>query len=187
MSTTTFRPPAVPHHAHGALHRTGLALRGVLALALGGYALWRPGIATAIFFAFAVFAVIDGAIRLVVALRGVQRDPAWWLHAAEGLVGIGIGIVMLRFAHGLIALTWSVAGWSFLIGVLSIAFAAIAWRRIPHPFFWVLGGLVAIVFAALVLWGTFGGVLAVGYVLGLFGVVYGVVSLVIAMRRSPEA
>lgn len=185
--TTTTQPPAVPDR-HDALQRTGVAVRGVLAIALGVLALSHPGIATLLIVAFAVFVIADGALRIVFTLRAVGRDPAWSLHILEGIVGIVIGVVALRIVHGLISLTWTIAEWAAIIGILSLAFAALAWRRLHNAWLWALGGLVALVFAGVLIVATFGGVQATGYALGIFGLLYGLVSLIIAVRGGhPKA
>jgi uncharacterized membrane protein HdeD (DUF308 family) len=184
--TTTTHPPAVPHR-HDALERTGIGVRGILAIALGVLALSHPGIATLLIVAFAVFVIVDGALRIVFAARAVGRDPAWSLHILEGIVGIIIGVVALRIVHGLISLTWTIAEWAAIIGILSLAFAAAAWRRLHAAWMWALAGIVALVFAVVLIWATFGGLQATGYALGVFGVVYGLVSLMIAARGRPKA
>jgi uncharacterized membrane protein HdeD (DUF308 family) len=168
--------------ANDGLHRAGIALRGVVALALGAYALYKPGITTGLIFAFAVFAVIDGLVRIVVALRSTGGDRAWLLHALEGVVGIALGIAVFRVAHSLIALTWTVAEWAFAIGAITIVFAAVTWGRLKDAWIWLLGGILAIALGVALLWVTFGGLLAPGIALGIFALIYGVLSLVIAAR-----
>jgi uncharacterized membrane protein HdeD (DUF308 family) len=182
VNAMTTHPPAVPHR-HDALERTGVALRGILAIALGILALSHPAVATFLLVAFSVFAIIDGAIRIVLALRGVSRDPAWWLHVLEGIVGIVAGVVALRIVHSLVTLTWTIAEWAALIGIFSLVFTAVAWRRLHAAWLWALGGIVLLVFAGVLIWATFGGLQTTGYAIGFFGIVYGVVSLFIAIRR----
>ncbi len=181
------RPPAVHDRSalappHDALHRTGIAVRGIFALVLGVLALWKPGITTTLVVAFAIFAFADGAIRIVLALRGVRSDPLWSVHFLAGVAGIVVGVVVLRIVRGLIALTWSLAEWTAVVGFLSLVFAAIAWKRLHDAWLWALGGVLLIAFAIILLVATVGGVKATGYAVGIFGLLYGIVSLVIAAR-----
>ena len=171
--------------ANDGLHRAGIAVRGAAALVLGAFALFRPAIATGLGFAFAAFAVVDGIVRIVVALRSAGDDRAWLLHALEGLIGIGLGFAVFRFAHSLIALTWTVAEWAFAIGVLTIVFSLATWRRLHDAWLWLAGGVLAIALGIALLWVTFGGLLAPGIALGAFALIYGVLSLAIA-ARSPR-
>jgi uncharacterized membrane protein HdeD (DUF308 family) len=178
---TVAQPPAITA-AQDRPHRAAVALRGVAAIVLGALALWHPGYTTALIVAFAVFAIVDGVIRLVSALRTTRRDRGWWLHGLEGVAGIAIGIVTLRGVHSLITLTWTIAEWSGIVGILSVIFSIAAWRRLPDAWLLLLGGLVLIALAVLLLWETRAGLFSPGLTLGAFAVLYGVVSLVIAVR-----
>jgi len=182
--SVTIRPRGAPAHtgANDGLHRAGIAVRGVVALALGGFALAKPGTATLLIAAFAAFAIVDGMVRIIVALRSSGGDRAWLLHALEGVIGIALGVIVFRVAHSLIALTWTVAEWAFAIGALTIVFASLTWGRLKDAGLWLLGGILAIVLGAALLWVTFGGLLAPGLALGIFALIYGALSLAIAVR-----
>ncbi|HEY0614783.1 MAG TPA: DUF308 domain-containing protein [Candidatus Elarobacter sp.] len=183
MTITATRPQPPAHTgANDTLHRAGFAVRGVVAIALGALALYYRVYSSVLVGAFVAFAVVDGVVRLVIALRSTGRDKAWLIHALEGLFGIALGVVAYEVAHTLIALTWTIAEWAFGIGVLTIVFAAVVWGRLHDAWLWLLGGILLIVLGAALLWFTFGGLLAPGIALGLFGIVYGVISLLIALR-----
>jgi len=185
MTAATTHVPATG--ANDTLHRAAIALRGVIAIVLGGLALWFRTYSTLLVGAFVAFAILDGIVRLVVALRSTGRDKAWLIHALEGLVGITLGFVALNFAKSLISLTWTIAEWALGIGVLSIVFAAVTWGRLKDAWLWLLTGLLLIALGAALLWFTYGGLLAPGIALGLFGIVYGGLSLLIAARAYPHA
>ena len=173
-------PPA--ETVHDGPHRAAVALRGVFAIALGVLALMHPGYATGLVLAFGIFALVDGVIRIAATIRAAGRDPSWWLHGLEGVAGIAIGIVALRGVKELTQLAWTIAEWSFVIGLLGVVFSVTAWRRLPDAWLWLLSGVLAIVFAAWLLWETKGGLFATGFALGIFAIVYGAVSLLIAIR-----
>ena len=180
MTVDKTRVPATG--GHDTIHRAGIALRGVAAIALGAVALYYRVYSTLLVGAFVAFAFVDGIARLVIALRSTGRDRAWLIHALEGLVGIGLGAVAWSFARSLMSLTWTIAEWAFGIGALTIVFAAVTWGRIKDAWLWLLTGVLLIALGAALLWFTLGGLLAPGIALGLFGIVYGVLSLVIAAR-----
>ena len=110
MAITATRPPRTG--ANDGLHRAGLALRGVIAILLGVCALYFRYYFTLLLGAFVAFAIVDGIVRVVIALRSTGRDKAWFIHALEGLVGIALGFVAFSFARSLISLTWTVAEWA---------------------------------------------------------------------------
>jgi uncharacterized membrane protein HdeD (DUF308 family) len=185
ITVDTTRPPRTG--ANDGLHRAGLALRGVIAILLGACALYFRVYSTLLLGAFVAFAIVDGLVRVVIALRSTGRDKAWLIHALEGFVGIALGVVAFSFARSLISLTWTVAEWAFGIGALTIVFAAVTWGRLHDAWMWLLAGVLLIALGATMLWFTAGGLLAPGIALGLFGIVYGVVSLAIALRAHPHA
>ena len=180
ISADTARVPAVG--GHDGLHRVGIALRSVAALALGVCALYFRFYSQLLVDAFVAFAIVDGLIRLVLALRSTGRDKAWLIHALEGVVTVAVGIIAWQFARSLISLTWTIAEWAFGIGVLTIVFAAVTWGRLKDAWLWLLAGILLIALGGAMLWFTLGGLLAPGIALGLFGIVYGGVSLLIAAR-----
>lgn len=182
MAVTADRPRVPMTGANDTLHRVGIAVRGGVAIALGLLALYYRVYSTLLVTAFVAFAVIDGIVRLVIALRSTGRDKAWLIHALEGVVGIVFGIIAFNVARSLISLTWTVAEWAFGIGVLTVIFAAVVWGRIHDAWLWMLAGLLLIALGAALLWFTLGGVLAPGIALGLFAIIYGIVSLIIAAR-----
>jgi uncharacterized membrane protein HdeD (DUF308 family) len=188
MTTTTIDKPRIAATgANDGLHRAGIALRGIVAIALGACALYFRVYSTLLVGLFVTFAILDGIVRIVIALRSTGRDKAWLLHALEGLVGLGLGVVAWTFARSLISLTWTIAEWAFGVGVLTIAFAAITWGRLHDAWMWLLTGILLIALGGALLWFTMGGLLAPGIALGLFGILYGAVSLLIALRAHPHA
>ena len=185
MSVTTTSPSAVAHTgANDVLHRAGIALRGIIAIALGCLAIYYSTNTTLLIGAFGIFALIDGIARLIIALRSTGRDKAWLIHGLEGLVGIALGIVTFRFVGDLIALTWTIAEWSFGIGALTIVFAGVTWGRLRDAWLWMLAGIVLIALGVALLWYTRGGLRTPGIAVGLGALVYGIVSLGIAVRTQ---
>ena len=182
MAMTADRPRPPATGANDALHRAAIAARGIVAIALGAVAFYYSSYSTLLIGAFAVFALVDGVVRLIVALRSTGRDRAWLIHALEGLVGIAVAIITFNVVRSLISLTWTIAEWAFGIGLLTVIFAGVAWGRLHDAWLWMLGGILLIVLGAALLWYTVGGLRSPGIAIGLFGIIYGVVSLAIAVR-----
>src|ERR687893_2267139 len=67
-----------------------LALRGLAALLFGLVVLFLPGVVLAVLaLLFGIYAVVDGAILLVPALRTPERGARKWLPLLEGAAGGG--------------------------------------------------------------------------------------------------
>src|SRR5215210_5477615 len=73
-----------------------LALRGLVALVFGLVVLFWPGLVFAVLaLLFGLYAVVDGAITFVPALRSPDRGAQRSLPLAEGAVGVIAGLVAL--------------------------------------------------------------------------------------------
>ena len=70
-----------------------LALRGLVALLFGLVVLFWPGLVlTVLALLFGIYAVVDGAITFVPALRSPDRGARRSLPLAEGAVGVIAGL-----------------------------------------------------------------------------------------------
>jgi uncharacterized membrane protein HdeD (DUF308 family) len=187
MAMTADKPRLPATGTNDTLHRAAITLRGVVAIVLGACAIAYRGYSTVLVGVFVAFAFVDGIARLVSALRSTGRDKAWVIHALEGLVGIAFGIITIEVVRNLISLTWTIAEWAFGVGALSVVFALVTFGRLRDAWLWLLGGVLLIALGGALLWFTRAGLLAPGIALGLFGILYGIVSLVIAGRARRHA
>src|SRR5215203_6323437 len=73
-----------------------LALRGLVALLFGLVVLFWPGLVLAVLaLLFGIYAVVDGAITFVPALKSSERGARRWLPLIEGAVGVIAGLIAL--------------------------------------------------------------------------------------------
>ena len=104
-----------------------LALRGLLAVLFGFAALVLPlGTLEAVGRLFGVYAILEGALVVLIGLRGTQYRGAF---LSEGAFGIVAGLVALAWP-GVTALVllYVIAIWAILSGIAEII-AAVALRR----------------------------------------------------------
>src|SRR5918995_580426 len=79
-----------------AANRRVLALRGLAALLFGLVVLFWPGVILAVLtLLFGIYALVDGGVVLVPALRSPERSARRWLPLAEGAVGVIAGLLAL--------------------------------------------------------------------------------------------
>ena len=100
-----------------------LALRGLVALLFGLVVLFWPGLVFAVLAVlFGIYAVVDGAITFVPALRSSDRGARRWLPLAEGAVGVIAGLVALLFS-GLTGkgLVYVIVVWAVVTGTLKFS------------------------------------------------------------------
>jgi uncharacterized membrane protein HdeD (DUF308 family) len=84
-----------------------LALRGLVALLFGLVVLFWPGLVFAVLaLLFGIYAVVDGAITFLPALRSSERGARRWLPLTEGAVGVIAGLAALLLS-GMAGIGWS--------------------------------------------------------------------------------
>jgi uncharacterized membrane protein HdeD (DUF308 family) len=165
-----------------------LALRGLFALLFGLVVLFWPGLVFAVLaLLFGIYAVVDGSVTLVPALRSSDRGPQRSLPLAEGAVGVIAGLVAL-FWPGLTsnALIYVIAAWALLTGILKILTAIVLRAEVGNA--WLLAGSGALS----VLFGTILAVLVgsdlpfLAPFIGAFAVVVGLALIVFAFRLRDQ-
>jgi uncharacterized membrane protein HdeD (DUF308 family) len=161
-----------------------LTLRGLVALLFGLLVLFWPGLVFAVLaLLFGIYAVVDGAITFVPALRSSERGVRRWLPLAEGAVGVIAGLVALLFsgmaANGLI---YVIVGWALATGVLKILTAIVLRAEVENG--WLLAGSGALSVLFGVLLATLAGsdVPFLAPLIGAFAVVVGLALIVFAFR-----
>src|SRR3984893_8442281 len=111
-----------------ARHWWVIALRGLAAVLFGVLAFVWPGMTLAVLvLLFGAYALVDGILAIVVAVRG-GTDHRLFM-GLEGVVGVLAGLVAFVFP-GLtaLALLYIIAFWAVLTGVLEVV-AAVRLRR----------------------------------------------------------
>jgi uncharacterized membrane protein HdeD (DUF308 family) len=161
-----------------------IALRAAAAILLGVIAIFMPGpTLAAIVIVFGIYAIVDGILAIIAAVRGFRRKERWWPMLLEGLVGIVAGAIAIFLPGiGALALTYLVAAWALVTGAFEIA-AAIRLRKvISGEWLLLIAGLLSIVLAVFVALFPGTGALLLVWWLGAYAFAYGVVSLVLALR-----
>ncbi|MEA2763830.1 MAG: hypothetical protein QOK07_234 [Gemmatimonadaceae bacterium] len=161
-----------------------LGLRALAAILLGVIALALPGpTLAAIVIVFGIYAITDGVLATIAAIRGIRRKERWGAMLFEGIIGIVAGVVALVWPGiGALALTYLVAGWALATGAFEIA-AAIRLRKImTGEWLLMIAGILSIVLAVLVAAFPGVGALTLVWWLGAYALAYGVISLVLALR-----
>jgi uncharacterized membrane protein HdeD (DUF308 family) len=167
-----------------AAHWRALALRGLVALLFGLVVLFWPGLVFAVLaLLFGIYAVVDGAITFVPALRSSERGARRWLPLTEGAVGVIAGLVAFLLsgmsANGLV---YVIVGWALATGVLKILTAILLRAEVESG--WLLAGSGALSVLFGVLLATLAGsdVPFLAPLIGAFAVIVGLALIVFAFR-----
>ena len=83
---------------------------------------------------------------------------------------------------GGVTLTYVIAAWAVVGGILTIISAIRVREEIDNEWWLVLSGILAIIFGILVFTNVLAGILTIAWVFGIFAIVVGILSIVLAFR-----
>lgn len=194
MSTMS---PSAPHGslAPGASLLHALAknwwlevLRGVAAIILGILAFVWPGIVllTLVLF-WGAFALVDGVLAIIAAVKGGNPMPRWWL-AIAGIAGIAAGaLTFLMPGLTALVLVTFIAVWAIILGVMEIYGAIKLRKEIDGEWFLILNGALSVVFGILLLWRPGIGAVALVYIIGAYAIIFGVIHVMFGLKLKKHA
>lgn len=160
-----------------------VSLRGLAGILFGIITFFAPGISlAALVLLFGAYALVDGVLAIVSAVRRRGADR-WWLLLLEGLVGIAAGVLtFLLPAITALALLYVIAAWALVTGAFEIA-AAIRLRKvITGEWLLVLSGILSIALGVLLVLYPGPGALAVVIWIGAYAFVFGALLFALGLR-----
>jgi len=161
-----------------------MALRGLIAVLFGLVVLFWPGIILAVLtLLFGIYALVDGGVVLLPALRSSDRGARRWLPVAEGTVGVVAGLVALLWP-GLSAsgLLYVIVGWAVVTGILKILTAIVVRREVENVWLLAGGGALSVLFGLLLAALVGSELPTLAPFIGVFAVVVGLALIVFAFR-----
>jgi uncharacterized membrane protein HdeD (DUF308 family) len=160
-----------------------VALRGILAVAFGLYALLVPGLAlAAIIMAFGVVVLLAGILAIVAGVRRQVEHKASWAFTVEGIICVAFGLLAL-IKPGATAVAWLylISGFAVVSGILHIV-AGLKMRKDEGEWSLLLNGIVTTVLGGLMVLLPWAGLLSLVWLIGVYSLVFGVLLLLFAFR-----
>lgn len=159
-------------------------LRGIAAILFGIAAFAWPVMTLAVLiWFFGAYALVSGAFTVVAAVTHHRDDSRWWIALVQGLVSIAAGVIAYAYT-GLtaVALTYLVAAWAIVTGVLEIA-AAFQWHRLTeHAGLFLATGIVSVLFGFVVWFNPVAGALGLLWLIGAYAILTGVLLMTFGFR-----
>jgi uncharacterized membrane protein HdeD (DUF308 family) len=161
-----------------------VALRGVAAIVFGILTLLMPGIGLlTLLLLFGSYAIVEGVLNVIAAVRGRRREERWWVLALEGLVSIAAGIITFVTPDlTTIVLVYVIAAWAVVTGVLEIVAAVRLRHRIRGEAWLALSGVASLAFGILMMIVPGAATIALVLWIGAYAVVFGALLLGLAFR-----
>jgi uncharacterized membrane protein HdeD (DUF308 family) len=157
-----------------------LLLRGILLIVIGLLAFVSP--LTWVIFV-GIYMLIDGITMLMSGFSDQPAGQSRWPLVILGVLGLLAGLIVLWDPElGAITFTIIVAAWAVVGGILTIISAIRVREEIDNEWWLVLSGILAVLFGILVFTNVLAGVLTIAWIFGIFAVVVGILSIVLAFR-----
>ena len=157
--------------------------RGILSILLGLIAIFWPEVAFAsLVLIVGVFALVNGVIAIISAFTSNAKSENWWWLILEGALGILLGAITI-FQPQAMARVWLIliAAWLIVAGIFEVI-TAIAIRKVIEGEFWmILAGVVSVLFGFLLLASPSLGIAAIGIIIGLFAILFGIIFILLAI------
>jgi uncharacterized membrane protein HdeD (DUF308 family) len=160
-----------------------LALRGVFAIIFAIIAFFWPAItATALVVLFGAYALVDGVLALIAALRAARHHGRSGPLLLEGILDLIIAVIVFFWpVEALIAIVYFIAIWAVITGIALIA-AGIALIRINGEWLLVLSGIISILLGIILFVQPGAGMIALSWWLGIYALLFGIALLSAAFR-----
>jgi uncharacterized membrane protein HdeD (DUF308 family) len=167
-----------------AMNWWSLLIRGILAIVIGLVAVSFPGITLgALVILFGAYALLDGTMAIVGAVRASRSHERWGWLLFEGIAGIVAAAVTIGWpAITALTLVYLVGAWALVTGVLEIATAIQLRRHIPGEWLLVLSGALSIIFGIFVIAVPVAGALTVALSVGVYTIFFGVLMISLSIR-----
>ena len=161
-----------------------LALRGLAGIVIGLLAFTMPGITIAsIVIAIRSLCAHGRRFAIIAAMRGVREHDRWGWMLVEGIVSVLAGLIALFMpAIGALALVWMIAFWAIVTGALEIGAAVRLRKIIEGEWMLMLAGVLSIALGFLIVSRPGVGLAVIATWIGVYALVVGVVTLVLAFR-----
>lgn len=161
-----------------------LVLRGLAAIAFGILTFVAP--ATSLFalvVLWGAYALVDGALAVVLSLRGARVLPGWGLLLAGGIVSIAAGVVTFLWPGiTAVALLAVIAGWAVLTGAAELVTAIWLRRHLRGEWMLAASGVLSLVFGVLLAAKPAAGALAVAWMIGGYAIAFGALLVGLGVR-----
>lgn len=159
-------------------------VRGILAILFGIAMLVMPGITLIVLVVlFGGYALVDGVILSVLAIKDRKIHPDWWLMLLTGLVSIGAGIVTFAWPGiTAVSLFYIIIAYAIATGIFEVIYAIRFRKVIEGEWLLVLDGILSVAFGILLIAQPVAGALTVLWLMGVYAIAYGAMLAVLAFR-----
>jgi uncharacterized membrane protein HdeD (DUF308 family) len=161
-----------------------LVIRGFLGIGLGVITFVWPGITLAsLVILFAAYALVDGVMAIVAAVRSLKSHERWGAFLLEGIAGIAAGLITMAWpAITALWLIYLIAAWAIVTGIFEIVAAVRLRKEIEGEWLLALTGVASLIFGVLIMASPLAGALVIAIWVGAYAFVFGVLLVALGFR-----
>jgi uncharacterized membrane protein HdeD (DUF308 family) len=159
-------------------------LRGVAAIIAGIVAISLPlPTLVSLMWVFGLFSIADGAVGVVLGMRGEPDGTVWWTMIILGVLAIAAGILAFAWPGMTALILLTIIAWSAILrGVFEIAAAIKLRKHIDDEWVLVLSGLLSIAVGVMLLTKPGAGLVALVLLVGAYMMCLGVMAVALSLR-----
>ncbi len=158
-------------------------MQSVLAIFFGIVAIFWPGLTlVTLVYLFSAFVLAWGILEIVHALMSIGRRDTWWFTLLFGLIGLVVGVYLVRHPGVSFATFILLLGLTLIVrGIFDVVGTFIDDRLATHRVLLLIAGAAAVLAGIVLLLQPVAGGVAFVWVLGLYALVFGTISLVVSL------
>lgn len=162
--------------------------QGILAIFFGITAVFWPGLTlVTLVYLFSAFVLLWGMIEILHGLLSIQRRSTWWLTLVFGLVGLGVGIYLIRHPRVSFATFILIAALTLIVrGLLDALSIFLDKRAASYKILMAILGVAAIIAGIILLLQPVAGGVAFVWILGLYAIIFGLLIAVVSLETHEE-
>ena len=163
-------------------------LRGVLGIIIGVLALAMPMAAIgALVLLFAFYAIADGIVAIVSAVRAASKDQRWGWYLVSGLVSLGAAAVALFMPIVAVKVFLYIMAFWAILGGTALIIAAFKLDIEHGRWVLILGGALSVLWGVLLLFQPAIGALVLAIWFGVYTLTFGIILVVLAFKLRSGA
>ncbi len=161
-----------------------LLVRGIVGIVFGILAISWPGITFAVLLAlFGVYALVDGVMNIVGAVRRSRANERWGATLLEGIVGIAAGVFVFVWpALTGVAIVFVIAAWALVTGIAEISAAIRLRKYISGEWLMALSGVISVLLGVFLFARPLIGAIAIAMAVGIYAIAFGVMEVALSFR-----
>lgn len=162
-----------------------ILIQSLLAIFFGLAAVFWPGLTlVTLVYLFSAFVLAWGIIEIVHGLMSMSRRDTWWLTLLFGILALIVGVYLVRHPAVSFVTFIVLIGVTLIVrGVFDTVGAFMDRSPAAHRALLLISGLAAIVAGIILLAQPVAGGVAFVWILGLYALLFGALTMVIALER----